>query len=208
MDGGLPTDTPTVTPLPSDTPTATNTATPTDTPTVTPTPSDTPTPDGVPTTTFTPTNTPTAISTPIPTDTPTPTPVPTVTATPTDVPTTLVLLPVADTYVYESKPDTNYGDSADLRTDGSPDTRSYLRFDVQGLSGTVTSATLRINANTPSSVGFDVRRVSDNNWTELGLTYLTAPPPGELVGSSGPITPGAWMTVDVTLLVTGNDWHR
>jgi hypothetical protein len=114
------------------------------------------------------------------------------------------LAPVADAYVYSSKPDANYGTSAKLRTDSSPDTRSYVKFDVQGVDGTVTRAILRIYANSASNSGYNVSGVSDSSWTELALTYNNAPPVGEIIGSSGPIVASTWTTVDVTVLVAGN----
>ena len=52
-----------------------------------------------------------------------------------------------------------------------PDLNSYLRFDVQGLSGSITSATLRIYANSSSSLGYDLYAVTDNTWTETDITY-------------------------------------
>ena len=36
--------------------------------------------------------------------------------------------PVADAYVYELKPSTNFGHDSALRVDASPTMRSYLRF--------------------------------------------------------------------------------
>jgi hypothetical protein len=114
------------------------------------------------------------------------------------------LAPVADAYVYSSKPEANYATSTHLRTDGSPDTRSYVKFDVQGIDGTVTRAILRIYANSASNTGYNVNRVSDNSWTEVALTYNNAPPVGEIIGSSGPIVASTWTTVDVTALVAGN----
>jgi hypothetical protein len=68
--------------------------------------------------------------------------------------------PVA--YVAGDATTTNYGTSTTLRADGSPDLNSYLRFDVQGLSGSITSATLRIYANSASSVGYDVYAVTED----------------------------------------------
>jgi hypothetical protein len=105
----------------------------------------------------------------------------------------------------QSNPTTNYGTSTQVRVDGSPLVWSYLRFDVQGLSGTVvTSATLRIYANSASSTGYTLYGVSDNTWTETGITYSNAPTMGSQLGSSGVITAGTWTTVDVTSYITGN----
>jgi acid phosphatase len=88
--------------------------------------------------------------------------------------------------------------------DNTPIVHSYLRFDVQGLSGTVTNATLRVYANSSSSAGYTVHGVSDSTWGELTLTYGNAPAIGSSVGSSGSFGAGVWTTVDVTALVTGN----
>jgi hypothetical protein len=104
------------------------------------------------------------------TTTPTATP-----ASPTATPgaTGFTFNPVADAYVNEASPTTNYGSSASLRADASPDVRSYLRFSVQGLSFPATSATLRVYANSASSLGYDMRGVSDNSWSE-NINYNAA----------------------------------
>jgi hypothetical protein len=114
------------------------------------------------------------------------------------------LVPVADAYVYSPSPDTNYGRSTNVRTDGSPDTRSYVKFDVQGINGTVTSAALRIYANSASSVGYNVNSVSNSSWVESALTYNSAPAIGAVVGTSSPFSANSWTTINVTGLVTGN----
>jgi hypothetical protein len=166
--------TPTPTHTPTETPTLGPTPTPTDTPTITPTPSDTPTP----TATFT--------------------------ATPTLPVTAFTFNPAADAYVNESSPASNYGALTTLRADASPIVRSYLRFDVQGLSGTLTRATLRIFTNSSSSTGYEVRSVVDNSWIEGTINYNTAPAPDGVIGTSGAFGTGAWTTVDITPLVTGD----
>jgi hypothetical protein len=203
------TATPTETPHP-DLPTATNTSSPTpsDTPTITLTPSETPTP----TETLTPSHTPTATDTPIATDTPTATqtsiasPTPTFTSTATQTPASSVFTftPVEDAYVYETNPTTNYGTSNLLRADASPIMRSYLRFTIQGVNGTITRVTLRIYANSASSTGYNIGNVTNTTWTESTINYNNAPVIGSSIGSSGPFSTGAWTTVDITSLVTGN----
>jgi hypothetical protein len=60
---------------------------------------------------------------------------------------------------------------------------SYLRFNLQGLSGTVTRATLRIFANSATTAGVEIRSVSDNTWTESTINYNNAPPVGGALGS-------------------------
>jgi hypothetical protein len=59
--------------------------------------------------------------------------------------TSLTFKPVADAFVLQAKPDSNYGSYKTLRVDLVPVTRSYLRFQVTGINGAaVQSAKLRI----------------------------------------------------------------
>lgn len=118
--------------------------------------------------------------------------------------TTTTFSPVADAYVQAAYPTTNYGTRSALRVDGSPVVRSYLRFSLAGLSGTVTKATLRVYANSAQSSGYDAWGVVDTSWGEATITYATAPPlAAAKTGSSGPVSAGSWTSVDVTALVAG-----
>ncbi len=114
------------------------------------------------------------------------------------------LNPVADAYVYQSSPTTNYGSATALRVDGSPIQRSFLRFNVPLVSGTITKATLRIYANSSQSTGYTVSRVASNAWSESTITYGNAPAIGSAIGASGPAAAGTWTAVDVTSYVTAN----
>jgi len=135
-----------------------------------------------------------------PTNTPTNTP--TFTATPSA--STFTFNPVADTYVNAGSASTNYGSSSTLRADASPDLHSYLRFNVQGLNGPVTHATLRVYSNSTLTAGYQTKSVTDNTWVENTVTYANAPAIGGLIGSSGAITANTWTSVDVTSFVTGS----
>ena len=119
--------------------------------------------------------------------------------------TSFTFTPAADAYVSSSSSGTNFGSSSQLRVDGSPVLRSYLRFDVSGVSGSVTSATLRVFAKSRHSSGFEVRDVADDSWGETTITFDTAPAPGALLGNSGALTAGTWVEIDVTSYVTGDD---
>ena len=145
-----------------------------------------------------------------PTFTPTPTLVPS--HTPTHTQTTggslLTFTPIADAYVDSANPAANYGMLTTLRVDGSPIVRSYLRFNVQGLSGPVTRATLRIFANSASSQGCTAGTVSDNTWSESTINYNNAPPIGSALGSSGPFGAGVWVSMDVTAYIAGNGTYN
>jgi len=116
----------------------------------------------------------------------------------------VTLVPLADSYVDASAPTTNHGTAAGLRVDASPVVRSYLRFNVTGLTGTVTSATLRIFPTSSQSTGFTVYSVADNTWVETTIVDSNAPPFGGSLGSSGSVSTGVWTNVNVTSLVSGN----
>ncbi len=112
--------------------------------------------------------------------------------------------PAADAYTNASLPATNYGRATTLRVDGSPVLRSYIRFDLGALTGSVVRARLRIFAKSTSSSGYSVYGVADNSWGETTITYNNAPPfAATPTASSGAITSGTWTELDVTPLVTG-----
>jgi parallel beta-helix repeat protein len=119
-------------------------------------------------------------------------------------PTILTLLPSDDAQVSESAPTSNFGAATTLRLDASPVLRSYLKFDVSGISGAITRATLRLYANSSSNTGFQAHGADDTSWTESTLTYANAPAYGAAVDDSGPFTAGATTEVDVTPLITGS----
>ena len=178
------------------------------TPTVVPTNAATATPTAtftvIPNATNTPTRTPTPTATSSFTSTPTATP----TATSTGSSTFFTFLPLADAYVNAGSPASNYGSSTTLRVDASPDVRSYLRFNVLGLTGSLKSATILVYANSSSSSGINVNNLSDNTWTESTINYNNAPPIGGSLGSVGAFTAPIWIRVDVTSYVTGNGTYN
>ncbi len=120
------------------------------------------------------------------------------------VPSTFTLNPTDDAYVNASSSGTNYGSSSQLRVDGSPDVRSYLLFDVAGITQPITSVTLRIHANSNGNAGVDVSGVPNTSWTEGSITYDDAPPFGSLLGSVVPVSGGSYFEVNLTSHVTGN----
>jgi hypothetical protein len=157
-----------------------------------------------PTPTNTPTNTPTPTATSIP---PAPTNPPTPTAT--SAPSVITLSPAADAYVDSTSSTTmttNNGTKTTLRADASPDLHSYLKFNVQGLTGPVTSAKLWLFANSGlSSPGVSVRGVADTSWVENTINFNNAPAiDASVTGSSGQITALTWTSIDVTSLINGN----
>lgn len=117
---------------------------------------------------------------------------------------TRVFGPSADTYINQSAPNSNYGQTTTLRISQSPTMRAYLRFNVSRVSGSITSARLFLHANSDSTTGLSVAGVTDHSWSEGNLTYSKAPALGSVIQSSGPFEAGAWVVMDVSHYVTGN----
>jgi chitodextrinase len=117
---------------------------------------------------------------------------------------TSTFTPVADSYVRADQSGSNFGTQTALRLDASPVYRSYLRFNVQGLEGTVVGAVLRLRPSADNAAGFSVASVASTSWGETSITYANAPPIGAAGGASGPLTAGEYAEVDVTSLISGN----
>jgi hypothetical protein len=203
------TPTPTVTTLPGPSATPSRTPTRTLTPIMTPTRTSTQIATATPTVTATPSRTRTSTSTPMSTVTPTKTATASTTRTPSSTPTATVtpprITPVADAYVDAANPSSNFGKALQLRTDLIPVQTSYLRFDVQGTGGAVSTATLWVYANSAQSIGYDVHQVATTSWAETTITASNAPLwDAAVLGSSGPIQAGSWTSVDLTGLISGD----
>jgi hypothetical protein len=116
----------------------------------------------------------------------------------------------ADAQVRSASPNGNYGTYPSLRanTSSSYTYRSYLTFDVRGLSGVVKSAVLRLAVVDGSSDGGRVGPVA-TGWDEATLTWANAPSIGSTLVDIGSVTTGT--TVDVPLpagFITGDGLVR
>lgn len=117
-------------------------------------------------------------------------------------PSNLTVVAEADAFVDSTSPTTNYGSWNQLRTDGSPLVRAFVRFSVVRNGGPIGSAVVRIKADSSHTAGFELRSVSENGWDEATITDATAPAVGALVGSSGSTTAGQYVEIDVSSIVT------
>jgi hypothetical protein len=121
-------------------------------------------------------------------------------AVPPTVPTVSVSA-TADSYV-DSTASATFGTAAELRVDGSPLLRAYLRFDLRSFSGSVASAELELYANSASSAGYDVVETDGAPWSETELNISNAPGVASVpVGSVGAFSAGVTTTVDVSSAV-------
>ncbi len=113
----------------------------------------------------------------------------------------LVFHPIADAWVDATQPDQNHGVGDELRVDGIPQVTAYIQFDedqlaeLEGAAYTIESARLEVFANSQHATGYEVSTVHGKIGSEGAMTYLDAPPLSDRVGSSGPISSGAWSSV-------------
>src|SRR5207248_345506 len=121
----------------------------------------------------------------------------------TTTPTTT--FPVAaDAYVNSNKASSNYGSTSSMRVDATPDVmRSYIEFNVAGLTSPVTNASLRFYVNSGAKKGVAVSTTAAG-WNEKTLTYSNAPAPGTTLASTGTSSNGSWVSANVTTAVQGN----
>jgi chitodextrinase len=119
--------------------------------------------------------------------------------------TTLTFNPVADSFVEQDLPGSNFGAVTSIQVDGSPIKDILLKFTVSGIgSRQVNSATLRLFNVDASSAGGQFRRVLDTSWTENGVTWNTAPAAeATAFGSLGSVATGNWYTLSVPF-ITGD----
>lgn len=120
-----------------------------------------------------------------------------------EVSQTLVFSPVADARVEGASPDQNFGSSSVLKVDDSPQYASFLRFEVSGLSGTVTSAKLRLYA-TDATVNGPAVYTTSSSWQESTVTFNNKPANQTVLSTSAQVAANSWVEWDVTAAVTGN----
>ena len=113
---------------------------------------------------------------------------------------TVTLTVAEDSYVSSGTPTTNFGTASVLGVDGSPTEISYLKFDLGAYAGReITGATLQLRATSSGSSGTqNVKLVSDDSWTETGITYNNKPALGTAVGNLGPTSSNTNYNVTLT----------
>jgi PKD repeat protein len=117
----------------------------------------------------------------------------------------VTLTAIADSTTNEANKSANFGTIVTVRVKDRTGAsfRAHVKFDLAGVSGTVTSAKLRLFVTDPSGNGGSVYPVS-SSWTETGLTWNNQPAlPASSIASLGPVAAGAWKEVDVTSAVSG-----
>jgi hyaluronate lyase len=113
------------------------------------------------------------------------------------------LAAAADAHVRNgSYADTNYGTSTvlDVKKESTGyDRQAFVKFDLGGVTGTVSSATLRLYPTAAGATGIVNQALlsASDTWTEAGLTWNTKPAAPTTLGS-WTVVPGSYVDVDVT----------
>ncbi len=117
----------------------------------------------------------------------------------------LQFTPIADAAVDGQLPADNFGLQPHLAVDGSPAKESYLKFDLSGLDGPVSVATLRLYVTNDSEQGGSIARMTGTGWSETTVTYKDRPAiDGPILSTLERVDEGRWYEFDVTAAVTGN----
>ncbi|MBH5318370.1 DNRLRE domain-containing protein [Paenibacillus sp. GSMTC-2017] len=116
--------------------------------------------------------------------------------------TVVTLNPTDDSYVQENKQTNNYGNLATMavKTDTSQNRYSLLKFNVSSITGSITSAKLRIYGSSSFTTTLTASEIADS-WTEATLTWNNKPATGNSVGSVAMNTTLAYYEIDVTAYV-------
>ncbi len=121
------------------------------------------------------------------------------------------IYPASDTYVSSANMTTNYGSSTSLSVTGSTDKKNaYLQFDLSGFTTAtrVSSAKLRLyktSVGTDATRTLNINSISDDSWTESGITWSNAPQSGRILqGLSVDNQSNKWYEIDVTGYVNEN----
>jgi PKD repeat protein len=120
---------------------------------------------------------------------------------------TVTVTPSADTFINSGASTKNYGtlDTLKVAKSSSGTYRTYLQFNVTGLTGTVASVKLRLYVTDASPDGGAVHGVT-NGWTETGITWDNAPANNATaLGNVGAVSTGSYVEVGLpSTAVTGN----
>ncbi len=116
-----------------------------------------------------------------------------------------VIGPVADAVVYSKTPDANGGTENPMYIlSKASDYRAvYMRFNLSAVSGPVTNAKLRVytqewNGGTATDVKVGVKFVSNDTWTETGITWNNQPATGEVLSAGVSEVNNGYIEFDLT----------
>jgi GH35 family endo-1,4-beta-xylanase len=108
-----------------------------------------------------------------------------------------------DTWVNSSRPTRNYGSADTLQIKDGDRKIPYLQFEAHGITGTVTSAVIRIRSL--DAVGtVSAHEVASQTWDETSMTYDTRSAIGATAVGSHTFASSVWGDIPVTSAVSAN----
>ncbi|MFQ5604657.1 MAG: DNRLRE domain-containing protein, partial [bacterium] len=114
--------------------------------------------------------------------------------------------PTDDAFVRSNRANKNYGDTYEMRVRKSNSAKyhTYLKFNVNGLLGNVTSAKIQLKVINASNQGGSIYPAG-NGWDEASLNWNNAPgTTGSSLSSVGAVGLGEIVEFDVTSAISGN----
>ena len=124
-------------------------------------------------------------------------------------PRSLTFTPSADARVTSTAPNTNYATGTTLRagqatTSSAASYRSYLKFDVSGITGPIRAAKLRLYVKDASADGGSLY-AAPTGWAESTITWNNAPAiTGSPLGRIGAANLGSWVVIDLGAAIAGD----
>ena len=115
----------------------------------------------------------------------------------------VTLLPVADAFVTENLPYSNWGAMPHLRVrddDSSASRYSFLRFDLSAISGDIVGATLRLRTRHRAIPSIGLYSVDDMVWSEGSVTWSNWQDGGATprwLGAAYSLVPDSWQSLEV-----------
>jgi hypothetical protein len=123
-------------------------------------------------------------------------------------PTQTVEFPaVADAWVYQKTPYSNYGYfiiNFARSTHSLQGCSTYIKFTVSGVTGPIQSATLKIKTYNYPFPSSRIYHIKNTTWGENTITWNNAPLEFYTQYALGALDGGKWQEIDVTNRVTGN----
>ena len=119
--------------------------------------------------------------------------------------TSITIEAAEDVHIDKSHPQKIYGGQPILAAGQDPQELSFLKFQVSGLLGPTTLATLRLHVVDGSRQGPKLARAG-NKWREDRVTWDRDPAYNKTnsIGEAGSVASGTWVEFDVTKVVSQN----
>jgi hypothetical protein len=126
----------------------------------------------------------------------------------TALPASTTVNPLADAYVYDNNPNTNFGTTTPLitRTRSGSNNQAFLKFDLTnfcGASRVVLRVYGRLSDTKMTSLALDVYGVPTTTWAETTLTWNNRPANSATVQQTAQVagTTPRWYDLDITTYV-------